>query len=60
MYYKLRWLGYVLRREEIQAVRVVNGIYVKGKKGRGSLKIMWGLIENFMMWVGRNEEDTGD
>jgi len=29
---RLRWLGYVLRREEIQAVRVVIKINVEEKK----------------------------
>jgi len=38
---RLRWLGYVLRREETDTVRLVKGIYVERKRERGRPKKRW-------------------
>lgn len=35
---RLRWLGRVLRREDVDAIRLVKGIYVERKKGKMKTK----------------------
>jgi hypothetical protein len=37
---RLRWL---LRRKEIEVVRLLKEIYVDGNKGRGRPKNRWGM-----------------
>jgi hypothetical protein len=38
---RLRWFGYVMRREKINAVRVVIKMDVEWKRGRGRPKKRW-------------------
>jgi hypothetical protein len=46
---RLRWFGYVMRREEIKAVRVIIKINIEGKRGSRRPKKRWlDTIENYM------------
>lgn len=38
---RFRCIGHVLRSEETETVRVLNGIYVDGKRGRRKPKKRW-------------------
>ncbi|KAL4132087.1 hypothetical protein QTP88_009302 [Uroleucon formosanum] len=58
---RLRWLGYVMRREETSAVRVVMKMNVEMKRGRGRPKKRWlENIENDVKAFGLCIEDVKD
>lgn len=52
---RLRWLEYVLRRNEVDAVRLVKRMYVRGKSEREDRKRDADLKESDMMWIGVSE-----
>lgn len=56
----MRWLEYVLRRNEVDAVRLVKRMYVREKSEREDRKRDVDLIESDMRWIGVSEKDVGD
>jgi len=55
---RLRWFGYVMRREDSEAVRIVMGLSIEGKRGRGKSKKWLKRIKCDMRTAGMN--DMGD
>lgn len=58
---RFRWFGYVIRRDESEALRMVMKINVVGNSGKESSKKKWlDTIENDMMIVSVREDDVKD
>lgn len=57
----MRWLEYILRREETDVVREVMGWYSEGKMGREKPIKRWeDVIESDIKWAEVREEDVRD